>query len=66
MADRDVGFTGVVGMNAALQADLAIASEAERAVAGDYWETGRLNQQRRRNDVAMNTEARDVDESGDD
>jgi 4-hydroxy-3-polyprenylbenzoate decarboxylase len=38
----------------------ALVQEAERAVAGDYWETGRLQAQRRRNDVAMNTEVRDV------
>jgi 4-hydroxy-3-polyprenylbenzoate decarboxylase len=44
----------------------ALQREAERAVAGDYWETGRLSQQRRRNDVAMNTEVREVDETGDD
>jgi 4-hydroxy-3-polyprenylbenzoate decarboxylase len=37
-----------------------LTREAERAVAGDYWETGRLQAQRRRNDVAMNTEVRDV------
>ncbi len=38
----------------------ALVQEAERAVAGDFWETGRLQAQRRRNDVAMNTEVRDV------
>ncbi len=38
----------------------ALVREAERAVAGDYWETGRLQAQRRRNDVAMNTEVRNV------
>jgi 4-hydroxy-3-polyprenylbenzoate decarboxylase len=42
-----------------------LVREAERAVAGDYWETGRLNAQRRRNDVAMNTEVRDVPEAPD-
>ena len=40
----------------------ALVREAGRAVAGDYWETGRLNTQRRRKDVAMNTEVRDVPE----
>jgi UbiD family decarboxylase len=34
--------------------------EAQRAVKGDYWETGRLAAQRRRRDVKMNTEVRDV------
>jgi hypothetical protein len=29
-------------------------------VRGDYWETGRIIAQRRRRDVAMNTEVRDV------
>jgi hypothetical protein len=29
-------------------------------VRGDYWETGRVIAQRRRNDVKMNTEVRDV------
>ena len=38
----------------------ALIREAERAVAGDYWETGRINAQRRRNDVAMNTPVSDV------
>jgi hypothetical protein len=34
--------------------------QAELAVRGDYWETGRIIAQRRRRDVAMNTEVRDV------
>lgn len=34
--------------------------EAQRAVRGDYWETGRIAAQRRRKDVEMNTDARDV------
>ncbi len=29
---------------------------AERAVKGDYWTTGDIIAQQRRNDVAMNTE----------
>jgi len=33
---------------------------AELAVAGDYFETGKLIAKRRRNDVKMNTEVRDV------
>lgn len=36
--------------------------EAQLAVAGDYWETGRLAMLRRRKDVKMNTEVRDVQE----
>jgi 4-hydroxy-3-polyprenylbenzoate decarboxylase len=32
--------------------------QAQLAVAGDYWEVGRLLAQRRRNDVAMNQEVR--------
>ena len=36
---------------------------AERAVAGDYFKTGEEIAKRRRNDVKMNTEALDVDES---
>jgi 4-hydroxy-3-polyprenylbenzoate decarboxylase len=34
--------------------------QAKLAVRGDYWETGRIIAQRRRRDVAMNTEVRDV------
>jgi hypothetical protein len=34
--------------------------QAQMAVRGDYWETGRVIAQRRRNDVKMNTEVRDV------
>jgi 4-hydroxy-3-polyprenylbenzoate decarboxylase len=36
---------------------------AERAVRGDYFETGRLLEQRRRKDLAMNTEVRTVREA---
>jgi len=35
---------------------------AERAVKGDYFETGKLLVKRRRKDVAMNTEVRDLDD----
>jgi UbiD family decarboxylase len=34
--------------------------QAKLATRGDYWETGRIIAQRRRRDVAMNTELRDV------
>jgi hypothetical protein len=34
---------------------------AERAVKGDYFETGKEIAKRRRKDVAMNTEVRDLD-----
>jgi 4-hydroxy-3-polyprenylbenzoate decarboxylase len=37
---------------------------AERAVKGDYFETGKLLEKRRRKDVRMNTEVRNVDEKG--
>ena len=40
-----------------------LEEQAMRAVTGDYWETGRRIAQRRRSDVAMNTETRDVDET---
>jgi UbiD family decarboxylase len=40
----------------------AMEQEAQRAVRGDFWETGRINAQRRRRDVAMNTDIKDVDE----
>ena len=33
---------------------------AVRAVKSDYWETGKVYAQRRRSDVAMNTEVRTV------
>jgi 4-hydroxy-3-polyprenylbenzoate decarboxylase len=33
---------------------------AERAVKGDYFETGKMIAKRRRKDVAMNTEIRDL------
>ncbi len=36
---------------------------AERAVKGDYFETGKMIAKRRRKDVAMNTEIRDLDEA---
>ncbi len=39
--------------------------EAQRAVRGDHWETGRIAAQRRRKDVEMNTDARDVPEAED-
>jgi len=35
---------------------------AERAVKGDYFVTGQIIAQRRRSDVAMNTEIRDLDD----
>ena len=35
---------------------------ARRAVRSDYWETGKIIAQRRRGDVAMNTEVRTLDE----
>ena len=35
---------------------------ARRAVAGDYWETGKIIAQRRRGDLAMNTEVRTLGE----
>ena len=35
--------------------------QAELAVQGDFWETGKWSAQRRRNDVTMNTELRLVD-----
>jgi hypothetical protein len=31
-------------------------------VRGDYWETGKVIAQRRRKDVLMNTEVRDVED----
>jgi 4-hydroxy-3-polyprenylbenzoate decarboxylase len=43
-----------------------LEEQARRAVTGDYWETGRRTAQRRRSDVAMNTEARMVPEQTDD
>ena len=36
---------------------------AQMAVKSEYWEYGRRIAQRRRSDVAMNTEVRDVDET---
>ena len=35
--------------------------EARRAVAGDYWDTGARQAQRRRKDVAMNTDVTEVE-----
>ena len=43
-----------------------LEGQAMRAVAGDYWETGRRTAQHRRNDVAMNTDARSVPDPPDD
>ena len=39
-----------------------LEQEAARAVNGEFWDNGRLAAQRRRNDVAMNTDTKDVDE----
>ena len=39
-----------------------LEQQAQRALRGDYWETGRVIAQRRRRDVAMNTELRDVED----
>ena len=39
----------------------ALQEEAKRAVAGDYWETGIRQAQRRRSDVAMNTDVSEVE-----
>jgi 4-hydroxy-3-polyprenylbenzoate decarboxylase len=39
----------------------ALEQEAARAVAGDYWETGARQAQRRRKDVAMNTDVTEVE-----
>ena len=39
---------------------------AQRAVRSEYWETGKIFAQRRRKDVAMNTEIRSLkDRDGD-
>ena len=43
-----------------------LEQEAIRAVQGDHWENGRIAAQRRRNDVDMNTEVRDVPDLKDD
>jgi 4-hydroxy-3-polyprenylbenzoate decarboxylase len=40
-----------------------LEQEAQRAVKGDYWDNGRRSAQRRRKDVAMNTDITNVDES---
>ena len=40
--------------------------EAQRAVQGDHWENGRIAAQRRRKDVTMNTDIRDVPDAEDD
>jgi 4-hydroxy-3-polyprenylbenzoate decarboxylase len=37
---------------------------AELATKSEYWETGRINAQRRRNDVEMNTEVRTLGDDG--
>jgi 4-hydroxy-3-polyprenylbenzoate decarboxylase len=37
-----------------------LEAQAQRAVESDYWQTGREFAERRRNDVEMNTEVRDV------
>lgn len=37
--------------------------EAERALRGEFWETGKIAAQRRRRDVTMNTDIKDVDET---
>jgi 4-hydroxy-3-polyprenylbenzoate decarboxylase len=34
--------------------------QAQQAIKGDYWTTGELNAQRRRDDVPMNTDVRDL------
>ena len=41
-----------------------LESAAQRAVRGDYFENGELNAKRRRKDVGMNTEVRDVAAQG--
>lgn len=38
---------------------------ANRATRGDYWKTGEITAQRRRNDVTMNTEVRTLDDEED-
>ena len=43
-----------------------LEQEAIRAVQGDHWENGRIAAQRRRKDVAMNTEVRNVPDLKDD
>ena len=40
----------------------AMEEAAKRATQGDYFETGALLEKRRRKDVAMNTEVRNVEE----
>ena len=35
---------------------------ARRAVRSEYWDTGKIIAQRRRNDIPMNTEIRTLDE----
>lgn len=37
-------------------------AEAQRAVRGEFWETGRQHAKRRRNDVAMNTPPRSIED----
>ena len=38
-----------------------LENAAKLAVRGDYFENGKLNEQRRRKDVKMNTEVRDLE-----
>jgi 4-hydroxy-3-polyprenylbenzoate decarboxylase len=38
-----------------------LEAQAQKAVRGEYWETGRWCAERRRSDVAMNTEMRTLD-----
>ena len=38
-----------------------VEGQAQRAVRGDYWETGRWCAEHRRSDVSMNTEMRTLD-----
>jgi len=40
-----------------------LEEQAQRAVRGDYWETGRWCAEHRRSDVAMNTELRTLDDA---
>ena len=52
----------MIGGYVMISAD-SIDEAAELAVKSEYWEYGRRIAQRRRKDVAMNTEVRDVDET---
>ncbi len=40
-----------------------MARSAERATRGEYFETGKAQEKRRRKDVRMNTEVRNVEEA---